>query len=262
MCAGVASPARSVLARIVLVAVAVTPVVACSSGTSQARAPKPPVTATPQASTAAPSATSPESTFPPDDRASLVATARVPFVAVHRRPGGAAVSRWPNPRRAGVPLTFAVVTSRAGWLQVQLPQRPNGSTGWVRSSDVRLSRVTYRLVVSTERHTLTLLDKGAPVARYAVATGTGGTPTPHGSFYLTELLAPTNPGYGPFAFGLSAYSDALSSFGGGPGQIGLHGTDDSGSIGHAVSHGCIRMRNSDISKLAHLLPLGTPITID
>jgi len=94
-----------------------------------------------------------------------------------------------------------------------------------------------------------------------VATGTGGTPTPHGHFYLTELLAPTNAGYGPYAFGLSAFSDVLSSFGGGPGQIGLHGTDDAASIGKAASHGCIRLANPDITELAQLLPLGTPITI-
>jgi lipoprotein-anchoring transpeptidase ErfK/SrfK len=116
--------------------------------------------------------------------------------------------------------------------------------------------------VSTENNTLTLLKLDAVVKEYPVATGTGGTPTPHGSFYLTELLAPSNPGYGPYAFGLSAFSDVLSSFGGGPGQIGLHGTDDAASIGSAASHGCVRMTNDDITALAQLLPLGTPITIE
>jgi lipoprotein-anchoring transpeptidase ErfK/SrfK len=106
------------------------------------------------------------------------------------------------------------------------------------------------------------LKLDAVVREYPVATGTGGTPTPHGSFYLTELLAPSNPGYGPYAFGLSAFSDVLSSFGGGPGQIGLHGTDDAASIGNAASHGCVRMTNDDITALARLLPLGTPITIE
>jgi lipoprotein-anchoring transpeptidase ErfK/SrfK len=80
--------------------------------------------------------------------------------------------------------------------------------------------------------------------------------------YLTELLAPTNQGYGPYAFGVSAFSDAVTSFGGGPGQIGLHGTDDTASIGTAASHGCIRLSNEDITTLAGILPLGTPITIE
>jgi lipoprotein-anchoring transpeptidase ErfK/SrfK len=76
------------------------------------------------------------------------------------------------------------------------------------------------------------------------------------------LIAPTNTGYGPSACGLSAYSEVLTSFGAGPGQIGLHGTDDAASIGTAASHGCIRMSNEDIATLAGLLPLGTPITIE
>lgn len=109
---------------------------------------------------------------------------------------------------------------------------------------------------------LTLLESGVVVKSYTAATGTGGTPTPHGNFYITELLQPTNSGYGPYAFGLSAFSNVLSSFGGGPGQIGLHGTDDAASIGHSASHGCIRLANPDITELATLLPLGTPITIN
>lgn len=97
---------------------------------------------------------------------------------------------------------------------------------------------------------------------YRVGTGTGGRPTPHGSFYLTELLRPINAGYGPFAFGLSGFSNVLTSFGSGPGQIGLPGTDDASRIGRAASHGCIRMSNTDITALAKLLPLATPITVE
>jgi len=221
-------------------------------------APIPKGSVTAQASSSPPA---PAPTPTPSHAGSLVATAAVPSVVAHRQPAGAVASSWANPVRKGVPLTFRVVGERGAWLQVQLPQRPNGSTGWIRTSDVRLTSVTYRLAVSTERNTLSLFHDDALLKTYAVATGTGGTPTPHGSFYLTELLAPTNAGYGPFAFGLSAYSEALSSFGGGPGQIGLHGTADAASIGHAASHGCIRMSNRDITALARLLPLGTPITI-
>ncbi|MEN0101818.1 MAG: L,D-transpeptidase, partial [Curtobacterium sp.] len=76
-----------------------------------------------------------------------------------------------------------------------------------------------------------------------------------------ELLAPTNDGYGPYAYGTTAFSDVLNSFGGGPGQIGLHGTNDSSSIGSGASHGCVRMHNADITALAKLLPLGTPFQV-
>jgi lipoprotein-anchoring transpeptidase ErfK/SrfK len=117
------------------------------------------------------------------------------------------------------------------------------------------------LQASTEQNTVSVYKNGNLIKTYAAATGTGGTPTPHGSFYITELLEPTNSGHGPYAFGLSAFSDVLTSFGGGPGQIGPHGTEDAGSIGHAASHGRIRLANPDITELAALLPLGTPVTI-
>ena len=88
-------------------------------------------------------------------------------------------------------------------------------------------------------------------------------PTPTGRYYVVELLKQPDPNgvYGPYALGTSAFSQVLYHFGGGPGQIGIHGTDEHGSIGQSVSHGCIRLRNRDIVRLAHVLPLGTPITI-
>jgi lipoprotein-anchoring transpeptidase ErfK/SrfK len=60
---------------------------------------------------------------------------------------------------------------------------------------------------------------------------------------------------------LSAYSDVLYSFGGGPGQIGLHGTNEPSALGTNVSHGCIRISNVAITQLARILPLGTPVQI-
>lgn len=192
----------------------------------------------------------------------IAATATSTSVTVHEQPGGAVTTTLDNPQASGAPLTFLVAETGAAWLKVYLPQRPNGSTGWVSAAEVTLTRLQYRIVVSTKQNTLSLYRGSTLLATYSVATGTGGTPTPLGDFYLTELIAPTNTGYGPYAFGLSAYSEVLTSFGAGPGQIGLHGTNDAASIGTAASHGCIRMSNEDITTLAGLLPLGTPITIE
>lgn len=190
------------------------------------------------------------------------ATATVARLTVYASLGGTVKLTLANPSPTGGPLTLLVLQSSNGWLEVQLPDRPNGSRGWISASQVTLHSLQYDLRVSTEQNTLSLFRDNTLVKTYSVATGTGGTPTPHGSFYLTELLAPSNTGYGPYAFGLSAFSTVLTSFGGGPGQIGLHGTNDAASIGKAVSHGCIRMSNIDITTLAGLLPLGTPITIE
>ena len=208
---------------------------------------QPTPTATPTASAPAATATS--------------ATATGSTLEVFAEPGGGVTATLTNPQESGAPLTLLVAATQGEWLQVHLAQRPNGSTGWVKADAVQQHSLEYSLEASTEANTLTLLKNGQVVKSFSAATGTGGTPTPHGAFFLTELLEPTNQGYGPFAFGLSAFSDVLSSFGGGPGQIGLHGTDDVDSIGQSASQGFIRLSNADITELANLLPLGTPITI-
>ena len=92
-----------------------------------------------------------------------------------------------------------------------------------------------------------------------VAIGTGATPTPIGDFYIIELLRPpTADGpYGPFAFGLSGFSETLTDYAGGQGVIGIHGTNDPASLGSDVSHGCVRVDNDVITEMAGELPLGT-----
>ncbi|MDQ1111484.1 lipoprotein-anchoring transpeptidase ErfK/SrfK [Microbacterium testaceum] len=211
--------------------------------------------ATQPSPSATPTATAPAAT-------AISATATGATLEVYAQPGGSVTATLQNPQQSGAPLTLLVAAAQGDWLQVHLAQRPNGSTGWIKADAVQQHKLEYSLEASTENNTLTLLKNGQPVKTFSAATGTGNTPTPHGTFFLTELLKPTNEGYGPYAFGLSAFSDVLSSFGGGPGQIGLHGTDDVDSIGQSASHGCIRLSNADITELANLLPLGTPITID
>ncbi|MGH2723509.1 MAG: L,D-transpeptidase [Actinomycetota bacterium] len=172
------------------------------------------------------------------------------------------MARFPNPNDHGYREVFLVDTVRPGWLRVYLPMRPNGSTGWVRRADVEVRRSTLRVVVDLSSNRLSVWDGDELVMREAVATGTGGTPTPTGLFY-PRMLAKTSPSsaYGPYIFALSAYSEVLFSFAGGDGMVGIHGTNDPSSIGRDVSHGCIRMRNAAISRLARLLPLGAPVRI-
>jgi len=191
-----------------------------------------------------------------------VAEASMEVVTAYDAPDGMAKWEFANPIDSGAPLTFYVEERQGDWLHVRLPTRPNGTTGWIRSSDVSEKVLHYSLHVSTAGHSVTLLKDDVVVQTFSAAVGTGDTPTPLGEFYLTELLAPTNDGYGPYAYGISAFSEVLNEFGGGPGQIGMHGTDDANSIGQSASHGCIRLHNEDITTLAKLLPLGTPITIE
>lgn len=183
-------------------------------------------------------------------------------VLVHDSPDGAVVHELDAVRETGAPLTLLLEEDPGdGWYEVLLPLRPNGSTGWVSADDVSVQRVTHRLEMSVDTNELRVFEDGRLLRTMPAASGTGDTPTPLGSFYLTELLEPTNSGYGPYAYGMSGFSEVLTSFGGGPGQIGLHGTDDAASVGRAVSRGCIRLSDEDITYLAELLPLGTPVDV-
>jgi lipoprotein-anchoring transpeptidase ErfK/SrfK len=103
---------------------------------------------------------------------------------------------------------------------------------------------------------------GRTVLSVLVGTGAPGTPTPHGHFYVTDRIRPPDPAgaYGPFALGLPAHSPRLQSFGDGDAQIGVHGTNEPSSVGHPVTHGCIRLSERSASTLAEV-PLGTPVTI-
>jgi lipoprotein-anchoring transpeptidase ErfK/SrfK len=163
-----------------------------------------------------------------------------------------------------LPRSFLEFDQYQDWLHVYLPTRPNDSTGWIKASAVTMSKpLDYQIKVSLADHKLTLLKDGVAQWDAPAATGTGDTPTPTGTFYFTDPLDLHNQpgtGYGVFAIGLSGHSNVLQTFAGGDGQIAVHGTDDTGSIGQSVSHGCVRVDNDVIMKLA-TLPLGTPVVI-
>jgi hypothetical protein len=195
---------------------------------------------------------------------SIVATAVPRSVPIFSSPSARRpFKRLSNPTSVGAPLVFLVKSRRRGWEHVYLPIRPDGATGWIKDRDVTLAWNPYSLLARLGRHEVILRKEGRVVARFPAAVGRSVLPTPTGRYFIVALLKQPDPSgaYGPYAFGTSAFSKVLYHFGGGPGQIGLHGTDEDGSVGQSVSHGCIRLRNRDIVRLAHLLPLGTPITI-
>lgn len=200
----------------------------------------------------------------------VVAEAAAPEVVARRSAGEDSdeIGRFAHPTPLGTPMVFRVVDGGADgsseWIEVFLPVQPNGSTGFIKRSDVTLTNNPYRIEIDRDAFNLRVFKQDALWLETTVAIGTGDTPTPVGDFYLLELLAPPNPDgdYGPFAFGLSGFSEVLESFGGADTAIiGLHGTNDPGSLGTNVSHGCIRLANDVITELAETLPLGTPVLI-
>ena len=177
---------------------------------------------------------------------------------------------FPNPRQVGdnpnalVPLVFLVKRDMGDWLEVYVPARPNGSTAWIQKKDVTIVTHKFRIEVYLQEFTLRAYDGDKLLMDTTIGVAKASTPTPIGIFYTTELVRPSNPGgpYGPYAYGLSGFSDVLLSFGGGPGQLGIHGTNQPWALGTEVSSGCIRLANADITTLAGMVPIGTPVIIN
>jgi hypothetical protein len=165
---------------------------------------------------------------------------------------------------ANVVLVLARAEDSAGrlWARIRLPILPNGSTGWVpRRSLSGYHSVRTRLVVDLQRLEATLWAGERVLLRAPVGVGRTNWPTPRGQFYIRDRVRSlTSPFYGPVAFGTSARSSVLTDWPAG-GFIGIHGTDQPELIPGRISHGCIRMRNTDILRLARLMPVGTPLTI-
>ncbi len=162
-----------------------------------------------------------------------------------------------------IPLTFLVVDRREGWLRVELPTRPNQSRGWIRRSAASLSFTKMRIVVRRKAHRIRLYDGKRVVMTRKIAVGQAVSPTPGGRYFITDIVRTKEPKgfYGPYALGLSAHSNVYTSFEGGNGQVGIHGTSDPSVLGTDVSHGCVRVRNDVITELAKIVPIGTPVTI-
>jgi lipoprotein-anchoring transpeptidase ErfK/SrfK len=164
----------------------------------------------------------------------------------------------------GTPRVVQVLEGPAdGWMRVALPVRPNGSQGWIRQSDVTLFVLDRRVEVDLGDRTLRVIGPDGLLLETTVAIGSPANPTPVGEFFVTDSVILTEPGgpWGPWAFGLSAYSDTISEFNGGNGIIGIHGTNQPASIGRAQSLGCVRVPNDVALQLGELISAGVPVRI-
>jgi len=148
------------------------------------------------------------------------------------------------------------------WLRVPLSAVPNGLSGWVpRSALGDLHIVRTHLVIDRARLSAVLLRAGHVVFRARVGLGQRRWPTPRGEFYVrVRLVHFLDSMYGPVAFGTNARQPWLTDWPNG-GVVGIHGTDAPQLLPGRVSHGCIRLRNQAIRRLARLMPLGTPVSI-
>jgi len=193
-----------------------------------------------------------------------IADVKGPRIGLYSAPGQAeADDSFQNPTWEGLPLVFLVQQRQGDWLEVQLNTRPNQTTAWIRAADVSLRATTERIVVSLAARSLTVYDGQSVLMEAPVAVGTSSTPTPRGNYYIDGAVRTPDPSgvYGPYQLSVAAFSEVLMTFGTGVGQIAMHGTNAPSLIGSAVSNGCLRMNNADVTRLANTVPIGTPIQI-
>jgi len=166
--------------------------------------------------------------------------------------------------RTTLPVTGSLTgADGVRWLQVMLPGRPNSSTGWIAQQGTRKLMTGWHIVVDLAARRVSAYSNGHLLRSFQAVVGKPSTPTPTGQFFVEEIVQmASGEAGGPFALALSARSDALQEFEGGPGQIAIHGRDNlGGTLGAAESHGCIRLGSAGIDWLAARIGPGTPATI-
>ena len=152
------------------------------------------------------------------------------------------------------------------YVRVLLARRPNGSAGWVSGDDVGLLRTRWRIGVDLRARRITVAYGGRRVKTIRAVVGSPANPTPRGRFAVSELLPqrPPNGFFGSWVLPLTAYSETLTEFQGGPGRVAIHGRGGrslADPLGSASSHGCIRIPNAGVEWLARRIEPGVPVTV-
>ena len=183
---------------------------------------------------------------------------------VYAAPGGKPIAVLPTTELGG-PTWVPVVQNNPGWDLVLLPSRPDRATGWIftdgTAGSALMIRVSpYLIWIQVGARKLSVYDDSVSQGTWTVAVGAPQTPTPTGRTFLLALLAPQDPTYSPLILPLGTHSNALSTFGGGPGTVGLHGWPNPSVFGQAVSNGCVRVPAAALQLLSHI-PLGTLVLI-
>src|SRR6202035_1533155 len=122
---------------------------------------------------------------------------------------------------------------------------------------------SWHIVIDKADRHLRVYFHGRLQRTFQAVVGKPSTPTPTGNFFVEEtVLMPATEAGGPYGLALSARSNVLQEFAGGPGQIAIHGRDSlGGTLGAAESHGCIRLATPAITWLAARIVPGVPVTI-
>lgn len=130
------------------------------------------------------------------------------------------------------------------WDEMQLAALPN------QPSKAPSGKVS--IIIKIPARILELHEDGKVYKKYRVAVGKSETPSPIGEWVVQWKSYRSEDRFGTRFFGLNV------PWGG----YGIHGTNQSWSIGRSASKGCIRMRNRDVEELFEWVPEGTPVRIE
>jgi lipoprotein-anchoring transpeptidase ErfK/SrfK len=119
-----------------------------------------------------------------------------------------------------------------------------------------------RLIVNIPARKIALVEDGKVLKVYGVAVGKKSTPSPVGSYHIANhVVKPTWYHSGKVIGPGPSNPVGTRWMGIGYKGYGIHGTNRPGSIGHAASHGCIRMRNDDVEELFQLVRVGDEVDL-
>ena len=199
----------------------------------------------------------------PENHWVQVATALGDSLVTYREPGGEPWWEFLAPGPGDGPRVVRVLDdSDPDWLEVSLPVKPNGTTGWVARSSVELSTHAARIEVDLSERTLQAWLNGELIADASMAIGAVDSPTPTGTFFLIhkETLAEEDPVFGHWILGTSGFSEVLPLIDGGVPAVAIHEAVDLSLLGQAVSLGCLRV-SPEVAEALFALPLGALVVV-
>ena len=162
----------------------------------------------------------------------------------------------------GSPRALAVVDERGAWLRVIAAEVPNGRTGWIPASAASLEVSRWAVRADLSRREVVVRHRGKVVRRFPIAIGAPFTPTPTGTFAVTDKLymQGAEAAYGCCAVALSGHQPHIEPGWTGGDRLAIHGGSPE-TIGSAASFGCLRARDDDVRWLVRRVYLGTLVRI-
>jgi hypothetical protein len=192
----------------------------------------------------------------PSGTIETVAPARASGIVVYTTPGGRPLVRLLNRTPYGSLRRLWVRQRRGAWIKIAAEDGRNG-TGWVRRRDTRpASHLHYRIEIDRSEKRLRVIGPGS---RWSTKVVIGGdaTPTPLGTFQITDRIDGARYGgaYGARVLVVSAYGGRTHTS-----RVAMHGMPPA-ARSKTFSAGCIRIPRTALLRLYRQVRPGTPVRV-